>query len=200
MTEEQPPSEQRGGTTPDEAEAREKGEWAGTGAGEGIVPAELGGSDAPSEMLDEDPEMHSGVLGRTTGSDEPATEDGIDLSAGDHADATTDGGSEPEPAALGRPRAPADRHRDSGRRPRALHLVPPGHARALSGGGGGRLRPRRTPGPVPVACRRDRRALARARPPALRIAAVDGDGAGAYARHRAELLSLAGQCGRSLAL
>jgi hypothetical protein len=95
MTEEHPPSEQRGGTTPDEAEAREKGEWAGTGAGEGIVPAELGGSDAPSEMLDEDPEMHSGVLGRTTGSDEPATEGGIDLSAGDEADATRDGGAEP---------------------------------------------------------------------------------------------------------
>lgn len=89
------PREQRGGTTPDEAEARQKGEWAGTGAGEGVVPAELGGSDAPEAMLDEDPEMHSGVLGRTTGSDAPATEGGIDLSAGDQADATTDGGSEP---------------------------------------------------------------------------------------------------------
>ena len=94
MTDEQPPSEQRGGTTPDESEARQKGEWAGRAA-EGVVPAELGGSDAPSEMLDEDPEMHSGVLGRTTGSDEPATESGIDLSAGDEADATRDGGSEP---------------------------------------------------------------------------------------------------------
>ena len=38
MTEEQTPSEQRGGTTPDEAEAREKGEWAGT-SGDGVVPA-----------------------------------------------------------------------------------------------------------------------------------------------------------------
>jgi hypothetical protein len=37
------PSEQRGGATPDETEAREKGSWAGT-ASEGIVPAELGGS------------------------------------------------------------------------------------------------------------------------------------------------------------
>jgi hypothetical protein len=63
----QKPSEQRGGTTPDEAEAREKGEWAGK-ADEGVVPAELGGSD------------------------EPATESGIDLSAGDNADAVTDGG------------------------------------------------------------------------------------------------------------
>ncbi len=46
------PSEQRGGTTPDQAEAREKGEWAETAA-DGIVPAELGGSDAPQEMLAE---------------------------------------------------------------------------------------------------------------------------------------------------
>jgi hypothetical protein len=88
------PSEQRGGTTPDEAEAREKGEWAGQ-AGEGVVPAGLGGSDAPPEMLDEDPELDSSVLGATTGSEEPATQGGIDLSAGDEADATTDGGSEP---------------------------------------------------------------------------------------------------------
>jgi hypothetical protein len=88
----QRPSEQRGGSTPDAAEAREKGEWAGTAA-DGIVPAELGGSDAPREMLDEDPELQSAVLGRTTGSDEPATEDGIDRTAGDHADATSDGGA-----------------------------------------------------------------------------------------------------------
>ena len=89
----QKPSEQRGGTTPDEAEAREKGEW-GAKAAEGVVPAELGGSDAPREMLDEDPELDSSVLGRTTGSDEPATEEGVDLSAGDEADATADGGVE----------------------------------------------------------------------------------------------------------
>jgi hypothetical protein len=87
------PSEQRGGTTPDESEAREKGEWGGTAA-EGVVPADLGGSDAPREMLDEDPELGSSVLGETTGSDEPATTDGIDLSAGDDADAATDGGPE----------------------------------------------------------------------------------------------------------
>jgi hypothetical protein len=70
---------------------REKGEWAGK-ADEGLVPSELGGAGAPREMLDEDPELESGVLGETTGSDEPATEDGIDRSAGDRADATTDGG------------------------------------------------------------------------------------------------------------
>jgi hypothetical protein len=87
----QKPSEQRGGTTPDAAEAHEKGQWAGK-ADEGIVPAELGGSDAPREMLAEDPELGSSVLGQTTGSDEPATQDGVDLSAGDHADAVTDGG------------------------------------------------------------------------------------------------------------
>jgi hypothetical protein len=88
-----PPSEQRGGTTPDEAEAQAKGPWAETAA-EGIVPAELGGSDAPREMLEEDPELASPVLGETTGSDEPATEHGIDPSGGDEADATSDGGAE----------------------------------------------------------------------------------------------------------
>ena len=75
---------------------REKGEWART-AEDGIVPAELGGSDAPPELLDEDPELGSAVLGETTGSDVPATADGVDLSAGDNADAVTDGGS-PRPA------------------------------------------------------------------------------------------------------
>jgi hypothetical protein len=85
------PSEQRGGTTPDDAEVRRKGPWAAT-ADEGIVPAELGGSDAPREGLAEDPELGGAVLGRTTGSNEPATDDGIDMSGGDDADATSDGG------------------------------------------------------------------------------------------------------------
>jgi len=88
---EQTPTEQRGGTTPDAAEAREKGEWAGDVA-DGMVPADLGGSDAPRELLDDDPQLTSDVLGTTTGSDEPATRDGIDLAAGDHADATVNGG------------------------------------------------------------------------------------------------------------
>src|SRR4051812_3355600 len=94
----QKPSEQRGGTTPDETKAREKGEW-GAAAAEGVVPAEHGGSDAPSEMLAEDPELDSSVLGRTTGSDEPATDEGIDPSAGDEADAVSHGGPDvPEDA------------------------------------------------------------------------------------------------------
>ena len=94
----QRPSEQRGGTTPDEAEAREKGEWGATAA-DGVVPAELGGSDAPREMLDEDPQLDSSVLGRTTGSDEPATEEGVDPGGGDSADAVSDGGPDlPEDA------------------------------------------------------------------------------------------------------
>ena len=39
------------------------------------------------------------MLGETTGSEEPATEEGVDLSGGDHADATSDGGPEvPEDA------------------------------------------------------------------------------------------------------
>ena len=49
----------------------------------------------PREMLAEDRELGSPVLGETTGSDEPATESGIDRGAGDQADATTDGGAEP---------------------------------------------------------------------------------------------------------
>src|SRR3954447_12391921 len=88
-----PPSEQRGGTTPDEREAREKGPWAGQAA-DGVVPAELGGSDAPDELLADDPELGSSVLGETTGSEEPATEQGIDRASGDRADATRDGGAE----------------------------------------------------------------------------------------------------------
>jgi hypothetical protein len=85
------PSEQRGGSTPSEEEAREKGPWAAK-ASEGVVPAELGGSDAPGEMLADDPELDSSVLGATTGSDEPATEAGIDPAGGEDADATSDGG------------------------------------------------------------------------------------------------------------
>jgi hypothetical protein len=91
------PSEQRGGTTPGAQEAREKGEWAAS-AQEGVVPAELGGSDAPPEMLDDDPELGSAVLGKTTGSDTPATDTGIDTAGGEHADAVTDGGSTAPPA------------------------------------------------------------------------------------------------------
>jgi hypothetical protein len=92
MDENVKPSEQRGGTTADEDEVREKGEWTRGAKGEGIVPAELGGSDAPK---DDEPEY----LGRTVGGDEPATEEGIDLSAGDNADATTQGGqNRPEDA------------------------------------------------------------------------------------------------------
>jgi hypothetical protein len=85
------PSEQRGGTTPGDAEISDKGEWAETAA-EGIVPAELGGSGAPREILAEDRELGSEALGETTGSEEAATETGIDPAAGDEADATSDAG------------------------------------------------------------------------------------------------------------
>ena len=61
------------------AEHEDKGEWART-AEEGIVPDELG-SDA------EDPSV-----GTTTGDDRPATAEGVDTTAGDAADAVTDGG------------------------------------------------------------------------------------------------------------
>lgn len=88
------PSEQRGGTTPGRQESREKGPWAAKAA-EGVVPARLGGSDAPAELQPEDPELGSSVLGATTGSEEPATDAGVELGAGDNADATSDGGPEP---------------------------------------------------------------------------------------------------------
>lgn len=61
-----PPSEQRGGDKPSDAEARAKGEWAAT-AQEGVVPAEQGRSDAPSELQAEDPKLESSVLRSTTG-------------------------------------------------------------------------------------------------------------------------------------
>jgi hypothetical protein len=85
------PSEQRGGSVPGQAEVEEKGPWAAKSR-EGVVPAELGGSDAPDEMLGEDPELGSQSLGQTVASDAPATEAGIDPTAGDHADATEQGG------------------------------------------------------------------------------------------------------------
>jgi len=88
------PSERRGGTRPDDEEARAKGPWAET-AQEGVVPAELGGSDAPGELLDEDPQLGSAALGRPADDDAPATEAGIDPRAGDAADAVTDAGPEP---------------------------------------------------------------------------------------------------------
>jgi hypothetical protein len=81
------PSEQRGGSTPGADEAPDQG----------LVPAELGGSDAPREMLGQDPELGSAVLGTTTGSDQPATETGVDPSGGDNADAVSDGGPKTPP-------------------------------------------------------------------------------------------------------
>ena len=58
--------------------SEDKGEWAEV-ADEGIVPTEK--SDAA-------------FTGETTGDDTPATSEGIDLHAGDNADATTDGGGD----------------------------------------------------------------------------------------------------------
>ncbi len=91
------PTQQRGGSTPGEAEARAKGDWAAS-AEQGVVPAELGGSDAPQELLDDDPELASSVLGATTGSETPATESGVDPGGGEQADAVTDGGASEAPA------------------------------------------------------------------------------------------------------
>ena len=57
-----------------------KGDWAEV-AQEGIAPSD-----------DDD-----GTTGRTTGDDSPATAEGIDLTAGDDADATTIGNADPTP-------------------------------------------------------------------------------------------------------
>lgn len=57
----------------------EKGEWAEV-ADEGIVPDELSSDD------------ESGPVGRRAGTDEPATDEGIDPQGGDQADAVTHGG------------------------------------------------------------------------------------------------------------
>ena len=94
MTEEQSPSEQRGGTTPDAAEAREKGEWAGRG-GRGRRPRRA------RRLRRAARDARRGPGARQLGA-RPHDRLGrarhrgrIDLSAGDEADATTDGGSEP---------------------------------------------------------------------------------------------------------
>ena len=68
----------------------DKGEWAET-ADEGVVPDTLG----EDRLDDQEPELGSAVTGETTGDDSPATAEGIDLSAGDNADAVTDGGPKP---------------------------------------------------------------------------------------------------------
>jgi hypothetical protein len=65
----------------------DKGEWAET-AEEGVVPDALG----EERLDDKEPELSSAVTGETTGDDTPATEAGIDLDAGDAADAVVDGG------------------------------------------------------------------------------------------------------------
>jgi hypothetical protein len=66
----------------------DKGQWAEL-ADEGVVPDDLGDSDKA-----DDPELASTVVGRESDSAEPATEAGIDPTAGDRADATTHGGPE----------------------------------------------------------------------------------------------------------
>jgi hypothetical protein len=111
-------SELRGGGTPGEQEAQEKGSWAAS-AREGVVPAELGGSDAPPEKLAQDSDLSDSVLGSTAVSSEPATQEGIDRSGGDHADATSQGGPETpkdaEPDLKDAPTGPRQVDRESSR-------------------------------------------------------------------------------------
>jgi hypothetical protein len=87
------PTELRGGAPTGEQEAREKGPWAAT-ARDGVVPAGLGGSDAPGEQRPEDSGMDDAVLGAPAGSETPATQAGVDPRGGENADATSDGGPE----------------------------------------------------------------------------------------------------------
>lgn len=87
------PTEQRGGTPPSEAEASAKGPWAAKAA-EGIVPTELGGADAPPRAEEGASELGDAVTGVSTGSEEPATDTGIDHHGGEHADAIVDGAPE----------------------------------------------------------------------------------------------------------
>ena len=88
---ERPPIERHGRAALGDSEAQAKGPWAQT-AREGMVPAEHGGANAREELLGDDPQLSSSVLGRLAASDEPATKTGVDLTAGDHSDATSDGG------------------------------------------------------------------------------------------------------------
>ena len=76
-----------------------KGEWAEV-ADEGIAPV----------REDDHP-----VTGETTGDDTPATSEGIDLTAGDAADAVTDGGAE-------RPEGVEPDLKDAGAPPRQVDL------------------------------------------------------------------------------
>ena len=82
----------------------------GRAADEGVVPDALG-EDRRDEQ---EPQLGSAVTGETTGDDTPATTEGIDLNAGDNADAVTDGG----------PKAPEDAEPDlkdvGAQRPNAL--------------------------------------------------------------------------------
>lgn len=89
------PGERQGGEPLGQTEAREKGPWAER-ADEGIAPRQSDPSDAEHDPTGEG-ELGGSVVGVTTGSEEPATERGVDLTGGDNADATTDGGANPAP-------------------------------------------------------------------------------------------------------
>ena len=65
-----------------------KGEWPEV-ADKGIVPE-------PATTGD-DAQLSADVVGQEADSDAPATDTGVDLHAGDHADATTDGGPDDPP-------------------------------------------------------------------------------------------------------
>jgi hypothetical protein len=87
------PSEGQGGAVPSGSEFADKGEAAAVAAG-GLVPAELGGTDAPDDLKGTDPELGSAVLAGGFASDPDVTATGgVDLTLGDNADATSNGGA-----------------------------------------------------------------------------------------------------------
>lgn len=86
------PTEGRGGAVPEGSEYQDKG-GAAQVAHDGIVPAELGGADAPEDLQPPEPELQNDVTGGfASDPNVTATEGGVDLTLGDNADATSMGG------------------------------------------------------------------------------------------------------------
>jgi len=79
------PTEGRGGAAPEGEEFQDKGGAAQVAAG-GIVPTDLGGPDA-------NPELPGNVSGGFASDPDVTATGGVDLSAGDNADATSIGGA-----------------------------------------------------------------------------------------------------------
>ena len=100
----------------------------------------------PARCCREDPDLGSSVLGETTGSDEPATEAGVDRAGGDDADAVSDGGpNAPETPSPTFATPPAARARSTATRPRS-----PSRSPVRSGPGRSCTRVSWPPWPTPI--------------------------------------------------